>query len=96
MEQNWTAINKNHAALKHILASLVAMAGWTATGGTFLRACGDAGSASILPRHLYVAILRLLRPAEAATRRLVIVLARGIPSRCRRCGRQSQNPARCC
>ena len=78
MEQNWTAINKNHAALKHILASLVAMAGWTATGGTFLRACGDAGSASILPRHLYVAILRLLRPAEAATRRLVIVLARGI------------------
>ena len=82
MVENKIAVDRNHAALKHILAGLVAMAGWTATGGTFLRACGDAGSASgrpnTLPRHLYVAILRLLRPAEAATRRLVIVLARGI------------------
>ena len=78
MVENKIAVDRNHAALKHILASLVAMAGWTATGGTFLRACGDAGSASILPRHLYVAVLRLLRPAEAATRRLVIVLSRGI------------------
>ena len=78
MVENKIAVDRNHAALKHILASLVAMAGWTATGGTFLRACGDAGSASILPRHLYVAILRLLRPAEAATRRLIIVLSRGI------------------
>ena len=82
MVENKIAVDRNHAALKHILTSLVAMAGWTATGGTFLRACGDPGSASgrpnTLPRHLYVAILRLLRPAEAATRRLVIVLARGI------------------
>ena len=82
MVENKIAVDRNHAALKHILAGLVAMAGWTATGGTFLRACGDAGSASgrpnTLPRHLYVAILRLLRPAEAATRRLVIVLSRGI------------------
>ena len=78
MVENKIAVDRNHAALKRILASLVAMAGWTATGGTFLRARGDAGSASTLPRHLYVAILRLLRPAEAATRRLVIVLARGI------------------
>ena len=82
MVENKIAVDRNHAALKHILTSLVAMAGWTATGGTFLRACGEAGSASgrpnTLPRHLYVAILRLLRPAEAATRRLVIVLSRGI------------------
>ena len=78
MVENKIAVDRNHAALKHILTSLVAMAGWTATGGTFLRACGDAGGASTLPRHLYVAILRLLRPAEAATRRLVVVLARGI------------------
>ena len=78
MVENKIAVDRNHAALKRILASLVAMAGWTAAGDTFLRACGDAGSASTLPRHLYVAILRLLRPAEAATRRLVIVLARGI------------------
>ena len=78
MVENKIAVDRNHQALKRILASLVAMAGWTAAGNTFLRACGDAGSASTLPRHLYVAILRLLRPAEAATRRLVIVLARGI------------------
>ncbi|MCC0044134.1 MAG: hypothetical protein H6892_07105 [Brucellaceae bacterium] len=31
-----------------------------------------------LPRHLHRAVLRLLRPAEAAARRLVIVAARGI------------------
>ncbi|MEP9388951.1 hypothetical protein [Mesorhizobium sp. KR9-304] len=31
-----------------------------------------------LPRHLHRAILRLIRPAESAVRRLVIVLARGL------------------
>ena len=31
-----------------------------------------------LPRHLHRAVLRLLRPAEAAARRLVIVAARGL------------------
>src|SRR5690606_35956387 len=30
---------------------------------------------TLLPRHLHRAILRLLRPAESATRRLVIALA---------------------
>ncbi|MFI0844187.1 hypothetical protein [Mesorhizobium sp. IMUNJ 23232] len=37
-----------------------------------------AGGASTLPRHLYRAILRLLRPAESAARRLVIAAAQGI------------------
>ncbi|HEY5818770.1 MAG TPA: hypothetical protein VIU14_10290 [Mesorhizobium sp.] len=78
MVENKIAVDRNHQALKRILASLVAMAGWTATGGTFLRACSGAGNATTLPRHLHVAILRLLRPAEAATRRLIIVLSRGI------------------
>jgi hypothetical protein len=32
-----------------------------------------------LPRHLHRAMLRLLRPAESAARRLVIVVARGMP-----------------
>ncbi|OQM73235.1 hypothetical protein [Manganibacter manganicus] len=32
----------------------------------------------LLPRHLYRAVLRLLRPAEAAARRLVIIAARGL------------------
>jgi hypothetical protein len=64
---DWNAaIEKNREALKRILAALVAMAGI---------ADGRAGT---LPRHLHRAVLRLLRPAEAATRRLVIVAARGI------------------
>jgi hypothetical protein len=64
---DWNAaIEKNREALKRILAALVAMAGL---------ADGGAGT---LSRHLHRAVLRLLRPAEAATRRLVIVAARGL------------------
>ncbi|MFI0843365.1 hypothetical protein [Mesorhizobium sp. IMUNJ 23232] len=59
------AIEKNREALKRILAMLVGMAEM-------------AGGASTLPRHLYRAILRLLRPAESAARRLIIAAARGI------------------
>jgi hypothetical protein len=75
---DWNAaIEKNREALKRLLAALVAMAGL---------ADGGAGT---LPRHLHRAVLRLLRPAEAATRRLIIVAARGVvvtlpPSRPRR------------
>ena len=64
---DWNAaIERHRDTLKCILAALVAMAGL---------ADGRAGT---LPRHLHRAVLRLLRPAEAATRRLVIVAARGI------------------
>ena len=34
--------------------------------------------APTLPRHLYLAVLRLLRPAESAARRLIVVAARGL------------------
>ncbi len=50
-------------ALRVIVAAIVAMAGV---------------SPKSLPRHLHRAILRLVRPAEAAVRRLVIVLARDV------------------
>ena len=59
------AIEKNRDALKRILATLVAMV-------------QIAGGSSTLPRHLYRAVLRLLRPAESAARRLIIVAARGL------------------
>ena len=63
---DWNAaIERNREALKRILAMLVAMAAL-------------AGGGAILPRHLHRAVLRLLRPAEAAARRLVIVIARGL------------------
>jgi hypothetical protein len=57
---NRAGIERNVEALKRILVSLVAMAG---LGG------------ATLPRHLHRAILRLLRPAESAARRLIIAMA---------------------
>lgn len=41
-------------------------------------AIAEGWACSTLPRHLHRAILRLLRPAESATRRLIIIVARGI------------------
>jgi hypothetical protein len=54
----------NREALKRILAMLVGMA--------------EMGGGTTLPRHLYRAILLLLRPTESAVRRLIIAAARGI------------------
>jgi hypothetical protein len=63
---DWNAaIEKNREALKRVLAMLVAMAGLRAPAPT-------------LPRHLHRTVLGLLRPAEAAARRLIIVMARGL------------------
>lgn len=90
------AIERNREALKRVLVALVAMAGLedghSAIAG---RQPGSAHPADgnpdcplptadcrpFLPRHLHRAILRLLRPAEAAARRLVIVMARELPTR---------------
>ena len=65
------AISNNLGALKRILTGLVAMAGLAG-----LRDCGETGKT--LPRHLRLAILRLLRPAESAARRLIIASASGL------------------
>ncbi|MEO3999852.1 hypothetical protein [Mesorhizobium sp. CAU 1732] len=59
------AIETNRQALKRVLAGLVALAG--IAGG---------GADRTMPRVLHRAVLRLLRPAEAAARRLIIVAAR--------------------
>ena len=56
------AIETNRVALVRIVASLVAMAGVRPT----------------VTRHVWRAILSLLRPAESAARRLIIAAARGI------------------
>jgi len=74
------AIEKNREALKRVLAMLVAMAGLEYPS----LACrpslpqGERTAVITLPRYLHRAVLRLLRPAEAAARRLVIVAARGM------------------
>jgi hypothetical protein len=58
------AIERNRQALKRVLLTLVAMA--------------SLSTRTTLPRHLRNAVLRLLRPAEAAARRLIIALAHGL------------------
>src|SRR5918995_904680 len=70
------AIERNRAALTRIVAMLVAMAAITAGPHHEVLASGEPRRT--LPRHLHRAILRLLRPAESAARRLVIVMARGL------------------
>jgi len=84
------AINNNLNALKRILAGLVAMArlgqpaiasrqSAAADGGTHPDCpLPTADCHPTLPRHLRLAILRLLRPAESAARRLIIAAARGL------------------
>lgn len=63
---DWNAaIERHRDTLKCVLAALVAMAGL-------------ADRKATLPRHLHRAVMRLLRPAEAAARRLIIARARGL------------------
>jgi hypothetical protein len=61
------AIERNSEALFRVVASLVAM----------VRVRGG-GVAAFLPRDIYAAALILLRPAESAVRRLIIMAARGL------------------
>lgn len=85
---DWNAVvERNREALKRILAMLVAMAGLgagTTTASPSPLWGGDRGGGTplpgggALPRHLHRAILALLRPAEAAARRLIIVAARDL------------------
>ncbi|MGN6469018.1 MAG: hypothetical protein ACTHLC_05485, partial [Rhizobiaceae bacterium] len=77
---DWNAaIEKNREALKRVLAMLVAMAGLgqsaigrrqseSAQAADGLTDCPlpTADCRPTLPRHLRLAVLRLLRPAEAA------------------------------
>jgi hypothetical protein len=57
----------NQAALIRIVAALIAMAG-----------LGGEGVRLRLERPIYRAVLRVLRPAEAAVRRLIVIAARGL------------------
>ena len=64
---NWPgAIERNRDALLRIVAVLFVLAGL------------DEGGADSVPRRVWRKILRLLRPAEAAARRLIVFAARGI------------------
>lgn len=90
---DWNAaIERHRTALKRVLVTIAALAGLVdrqlAIGSrqSDLEHADDISSDCLLPttdcltlpRHLHRAVLRLLRPAEAAARRLIIVAARGI------------------
>ncbi|CAN5395290.1 hypothetical protein BH10PSE7_BH10PSE7_19600 [soil metagenome] len=61
------AIEINHIALSRIVAALIAMV--ELAGG---------GMPARLSRPVYRAVLLMLRPAEAAVRRLIVIAARGV------------------
>jgi hypothetical protein len=74
---DWNAaIERNRDALKRILATLAAMAGLAVGPHPEVRAEGEPRRT--LPRRLHLAVLRLLRPAESAARRLIVIAARGV------------------
>lgn len=66
------AISQNAETLIGIVAALFAMLGLAGAGGV-----EDPATQSI-PKQLRAAVLRILRPAEAAVRRLIFVSARGM------------------
>ncbi len=69
------AITRNHALLLGIIAELFAMLRNVGAGGGPV---SGSTQSFTLPRHLYAAILLILRPAESAIRRLIVIAARGI------------------
>jgi len=75
------AVERNRVALVRIVAALAAMAGFALGPGGPRDASARKAEGEprrTLPRYLWRAVLRLLRPAESAARRLVIAAARGI------------------
>ena len=61
------AIKRNSKALKGIIEVLFALLGLDGTG-----------AAQRIPRSLHSAVLRVLRPAESAVRRLIVIAARNV------------------
>jgi len=65
---DWTrAIEINQTALTRIVAALIAMVGLAAQSAP-----------ARIPQPLYRAALRVLRPAESAVRRLIVIAAQGV------------------
>jgi hypothetical protein len=60
-------VNRNRDLLWRIVGSLFAMARIV-----------EGGAAVMLPRNVYRAVMLILRPAESAVRRLIVIAARGL------------------
>jgi hypothetical protein len=66
---DWTlALNRHSLALRQVVATLAAI---------FIN-CSAIEPVRSLPRHIRIDLLRLLRPAESAARRLIVIAARGL------------------
>ena len=76
------AIARNRATLSRMVAVL------------FIKAGLDEGGAGTLPRHIWRAILLVLRPAESAVRRLVAAAARDIAVKLRARAPRNRKKAR--
>ncbi len=77
------AITRNSEALKRIVAALFVMIGAATAAltspGLSRRCLGEGARGAVtLPRHVYAAIMLVLRPAESAVRRLIVIAARGL------------------
>lgn len=66
------AIKRNREALLGIVAGLAAMAGMMPMPGSRMK---EFRAEVILPSRLRLTILRILRPAESALRRLIVIVA---------------------
>ena len=69
------AIEINREALERVIAGMFALAA-TVIGHVWV--LGRIPGTAMLPRSIHGAILLILRPAESAVRRLIIIAARGI------------------
>ncbi|MGL4488349.1 MAG: hypothetical protein ACRCU5_02765 [Rhizobiaceae bacterium] len=61
------AITRNREALQRLVAALFALVGMV-----------EGGALNTLPPHIHRAVLLILRPAESAVRRLIIIAAYGL------------------
>jgi hypothetical protein len=85
-ERQDSETGRHHAALMRLLAFILVYAGLADDTGSAAADSGRAGRAMeasreawTLPRRIFRRLLLLLRPVEAATRRLIVILASGMP-----------------
>ncbi len=88
---DWSiVISRQKAALLAVVERMRTMA-----GGVISPLCGgDKDAAPFIPRLLTLAILRLLRPAESAARRLIVIVAAGLKDRVRSASEGNGKPNR--
>jgi hypothetical protein len=85
-ERQDSGTERHHAALMRLLAIIFVYAGLADDTGSAAADSGRPGRAIeasreawTLPRRIFRKLLLLLRPVEAATRRLITILASGLP-----------------